>query len=89
MKPTYKIFAMPRTLLKVFGGWFESEFSVHHWSEVSAKVRTKLNNNYIVESCVSIIFDFNTHPPVEKDEKSNQNCLFSRFNSSYNFFESY
>ena len=41
---------MPRTLLKVFGGWWwvvvvvvESEFSVHLWSEASAYVWTKLN----------------------------------------------
>ena len=39
---------MPRTLLKVFGGWVvvvvKSEFSVHLWSEASALVWTKLYN---------------------------------------------
>ena len=42
---------MPRTLLKVCDGWwwwFESEFSVHIWSEVSAKVRTKLKKNKVI-----------------------------------------
>ena len=39
--------AMPRTLLKVFGGWWvvvESDFSVHLLSKALAYVRTKLDN---------------------------------------------
>ena len=43
---------MPRTLVKVFGGWWkvvvggglESEFSVHLWFKALAYVGTKLNN---------------------------------------------
>ena len=49
---------MPRTLLKVFGGWWvvvvlDSEFSVHLWSEALAKVWTKLNKKAPI--CTTIL----------------------------------
>ena len=56
---------MPRTLLKVFGGWWwwwwvvvvlESEFSVHLWSEVSAEGWAKLNNCQICHRIVGLVF---------------------------------
>ena len=46
------------------GGGLESEFSVHIWSEASALVSTKLNNNVNKLRALTHYLQYNTCPRV-------------------------